>query len=145
MAYKENLFQSFGASVTDNYQDVVIPQHKASFPDANKPQSLDKRAGTSDLSFNYAPAELSAPPGVDFLGDTNYTVPDTTEPDDVRYKYYFDDSAGAGQYIYVLDAAIATFHDVSARFLQSPCAVVLLRLLQMPFSLIDDDIHFAYI
>lgn len=108
VAYKSNLKQSFGVSSVDSNQDAIIPRYRES---SNDTTTYGKRAGISSSSFDWAPAELSAPPGVDFLGDTDYTVPGATESD-AHYTYYYDDSAGAGQYIYVLDAAIDTSHGV---------------------------------
>lgn len=48
-----------------------------------------------------------------------------TESDTAHYTYYYDDSAGAGQYIYVLDAATDSSYGVSPNFVYfSMCSKV---------------------
>lgn len=111
--YKSTLKQSYGVSSIDSNQDAIIPRYRERNLKSNDTEVLGKRIVKSVYSFDWAPAELSAPPGADFLGNTDYTVPGDTESDTAHYTYYCDDSAGGGQYIYVLDAAIDTFHGVS--------------------------------
>ncbi|KAK8044788.1 hypothetical protein PG993_004812 [Apiospora rasikravindrae] len=64
---------------------------------------LQKRA-TRQNEIGWATSQLSVPPGLEWLDNVDYVISDGSRH---KYQYWYDDSAGQGQYIYVLEQAFA--------------------------------------
>lgn len=60
----------------------------------------NKRAGTSDKTYQWGTSQISTPPGVDWLDPRNGLV---SEPFGLFYYYLHDDSEADGQFIYILE------------------------------------------
>lgn len=100
-----------------NYQYLAIPKLRwmqdDDPEDSLASNSTDEKKlwnrGMSE-SFVWQTSQISAPKDTDWLGDTTYSTqpPEGVDPKDFQrhHRYYFEDDPGAGQYIYILEAAV---------------------------------------
>ena len=100
------------------YEDYLLFGEAPPEPPENDPapgssdlgfQTINKRANSPSVFWELS--QISTPKGVDWYRDFRIRDPDVSSPDAaVDYVYYYHESAGEGQYVYIVEDGIWDKH-----------------------------------